>query len=355
MASRRMLLMTEGRLGVFDSKTATCLLRYCASEVVGIVDSHCIGVRTSEILGVDRDVPVVARVSDALYLNPDCLVIGIAPQGGALTGVWRDHVLDAIHEGLNVISGLHAMLNDDPEMASAARAKGVKIWDVRRPPADISIASARALETRALRILTVGTDCNLGKMVTAYELTRALQARGLDACFVPTGQTGIIIAGWGIAIDRVVSDFTAGAVERLVLEQADRDILVIEGQGSLLHPAYSGVTLSLLHGSLPDGIILCHQPRRTRMRGNNLPIAPLSTHIELCRMLADSFHLTQLIGVSLNGFGISDEELRREVDRVQSETGLPTTDVIRFGPDLLAGAIEGLHRSVRDSFGSKIS
>lgn len=342
-----MLVLTEGRLGVFDSKTATCLLRYCAAEVVAVVDSQHVGVRTSALLGVDRDVPVVSRISDALHLNPTCLVIGVAPQGGALTGLCRDHVLDAVWHGLDVICGLHAMLSEDPEIASAAHSQGVSLWDVRRPPDDIPIAGARAREIKAVRILTVGTDCNLGKMVTAYELTRALRARGLDASFVPTGQTGIIIADWGIAIDRVISDFAAGAAERLVLEQAHREVLIIEGQGALLHPAYSGVTLALLHGTLPDGIILCHRPTRTQMHGNNLPIAPLSTHIEICKILTAPLHPAQVVGISLNGFGMDDEELRREIDRIQNETGLPTTDVIRFGPGLLTDAIERLEPAWR--------
>lgn len=345
MATRRMLVMTEGKLGVFDSKTATCLLRYLPDEVVAFLDSQHVGLRTSQLLGVERDVPIVAKVSDALCYEPTCLVIGIAPQGGALTGVWREHVLDAVRRGLHVISGLHTMLNEDPEISSAARGTGVDLWDVRKPPPDIPIANARARATGAVRILTVGTDCNTGKMVTAYELTHALKSRGVDACFVPTGQTGIIIAGWGIAIDRVVSDFAAGAVERLVLEQANRDILLVEGQGALLHPAYSGVTLSLLHGTLPNGIILSHQPIRTHMRGNNLPIPPLRTHIELCELLAAPLHPTQVIGVSLNGFGMTDQDLRRAIDGVQDEIGLPTTDVIRFGPGVLVDAVERLYRA----------
>lgn len=344
MTTRRMLVLTEGNLGVFDSKTATCLVRYCAGEVVALLDSQHVGVRTSEILGVEQDVPIVATVSAALPLNPNCLVIGIAPQGGALALMHRRHVLDALCQGLDVISGLHTMLSEDAEIASAAHATGARLWDVRKPPGDIPIASGRARETKALRILTLGTDCNVGKMVTAYELTLGLRTNGLDACFVPTGQTGMIIAGWGIAIDRVISDFAAGAAERLILEHADREILVVEGQGALLHPAYSGVTLALLHGTLPDGIILCHQPGRTQMRGNNLPIAQLDSHIDLCERLTASLYPAQVVGVSLNGFGMSDQDLRRVVDRVQNDTGLPTTDVIRFGPDVLAGAVERLYK-----------
>ena len=340
--SRRMLVLTEGKLGVFDSKTATCLVRYCPDEVVGLLDSRHVGGRTSEVLGVKRDIPIVARVSEALCFRPTCLVIGTAPQGGVMTALDRKHVLDAVKSGLDVTNGLHTMLNEDSEIASAARAAGVNLWDVRNPPSDISIACARARTTKARRILTAGIDCNVGKMVAAYELTSSLNTQGLDACFVPTGQTGIIIAGWGIAVDRVISDFAAGAVERLVLEQADRDVVVIEGQGALIHPAYSGVALALLHGALPDGIILCHQPGRTRLRGNDEPVSPLKTHIDLYERMSAPLHPAKIIGIALNGFGMNDTDLQREIERTQAETGLPTTDVVRFGAQVLADAVEEL-------------
>ncbi|MFH1739261.1 MAG: DUF1611 domain-containing protein [bacterium] len=343
--SRRMLILTEGKLGVFDSKTATCLVRYCPDEVVGLLDSKHVGVRTSEVLGVNRDIPVVARVSDALRFHPTCLVIGTAPQGGSLTTLDREHVLDAVKNGLDVISGLHTMLNEDEEIASAAGLAGANLWDVRKPPSGIPIACARARRTKALRILTAGVDCNVGKMVTAYELSQSLKTRCLDACFIPTGQTGIIIAGWGIAVDRIISDFAAGAVEQLVLEQAESDVVVVEGQGSLIHPAYSAVALALLHGALPDGVILCHQPGRTRLRGNEEPVAPLKTHIDLYERASAPLHPAKIIGIALNGFRMSDKDLQREIERIREETGLPTTDVIRFGTKVLADAVEDLKRN----------
>ena len=185
----------------------------------------------------------------------------------------------------------------------------------------------------------MGTDCNVGKMVVTYELARILQARGLDAAFIATGQTGVMISGKGIAIDAVAADFIAGAAEQMVVDEGDREIVLVEGQGALIHPGYSGVTLALLHGTLPDGIILCHRPGREFMRGNKEPVASISTHIDLCNRLAGPLHPAKILGVAVNGFGMTGDELNREFERIHKETGLPVTDVVRMGADVLADAI----------------
>lgn len=346
MNKRRMVVLTEGHLGVFSAKTAVCLIRHCPDEVVAVLDCEHVGADVQSVLGVKNHVPVLATVQETLHYQPDTLVIGVAPQGGQLPRTWRRHILEAIHAGMNVHSGLHVYLNDDAEFAQAAREKGVSLWDVRRPPEQLPVARGRAKTTRALRILTIGTDCNVGKMVASLEVANGLKARGADARFIATGQTGIMVSGYGIAIDRTISDFTAGAAEQMMMEHADADVLVVEGQGALLHPGFSGVTLGLLHGTLPDGVIVVHHPGREHMRGNQEAVAPISTHIDLCTRLCAPLHPTRVIGVAINGFGLSDEAFDAECQRASTETGLPVCDVIRQGVDTLVDAVLSLRQSL---------
>ncbi len=274
-------ILAEGGFSEHDAKTATGVLRYGADPVVAVIDSTRAGSRVRDhIPGLDSDVPVVAGVDQALALRPTVLLIGIAPAGGKLPDAWRAAIMRSIEAGLDVESGLHDFLGDDPELAAAAANHGVEIRDLRRPPAGLDVPTGRNLTVDAHVIATVGSDCALGKMTVCLELDLEARRRGLASAFVPTGQTGIAIAGWGIAVDEVVSDFVAGASERLVLEGRERAgagaILWIEGQGSISHPAYSGVTLGLLHGSAPHAQILVHEAGRTHLdMPDGPPIAPL--------------------------------------------------------------------------------
>ncbi|MCH7873625.1 MAG: DUF1611 domain-containing protein, partial [Planctomycetes bacterium] len=261
---RRILLLTEGRLGPFTSKTAASLLRYRPDDIVGLLDSAAAGEDIRKRIPWSPAVPIVATLDDAERLGPDSLFIGVAPVGGQAPAAMRVHIAEALERGIDVVSGLHERLVDDRELAQLATVGGAKIVDVRRPPDNLPVASARARQTHCRRILTVGSDCNVGKMVAALELARAAERRGLKTVFLATGQTGIMISGRGIAIDAVVSDFAAGAIESLVLADAEADVCVIEGQGSITHPGFSGVTLSLLHGSCPDAMILVHHAGRER-------------------------------------------------------------------------------------------
>ena len=231
------------------------------------------------------------------------------------------------------MSGLHRFLSDDPQLADLAKRHNVTLWDVRKPPPDLPIATCKADEVDQTVILTVGSDCRIGKMVTAIELAETARDRGIDAEFCATGQNGIMISGWGIAIDAVVSDFTAGASEQIVLEGATkaRDLLIIEGQGSLVHPGYSGVTLSLLHGSMPDAIIFCHQPSRKIVARYTVPLPPVPELIRQYEMLASPIKPAKVIGIGLNCFDLTEDEAHQAVEDTERETGLPATDVIRFG------------------------
>lgn len=337
---RRMVVLTEGQLGVLESKTANSLIRYCPDEVVAVLDSRYAGEDIERILGIGRGIPIVASIAEALSLQPTMLVIGVAPVGGGLDTSWRPHICAAIEAGMDIVAGLHYYLSSDPEISSLAREKGVRLFDVRRPPNDIPVASGRARETRAKRILTVGSDCSSGKMATALEITRAARKRGIDAEFVATGQTGIMISGWGIAIDRVVSDFVAGAAERLALQAGDHEWAVIEGQGSITHPGYSAVTLGLVHGAAPDVMIFCHQPGRTRVRHfERFALPSCAEQIRVYEEMARFVHPSRVVALSLNTFKLSDADAKQVLIEYEKEIGLPATDPIRFGADKLVDAI----------------
>ncbi len=349
VGARRMLLFSGGLLGVFLSKTATSLVRYCGDEVVGVLDEEHEGGRLEEIIGCGEGIPIFGTFDKALAQSkPDTFVVGVAPVGGGLIPKWRADILKALDAGLDVVAGLHVMLAEDEEFARAAGKSGARIFDVRKAPDDLPVAMMHARESRAFRVLTVGTDCSSGKMVTALELGRLGREAGLDARFVATGQTGIMIAGRGIAVDRVISDFTAGAAERLVIDDADADILFIEGQGSLIHPGYSGVTLSLMHGSLPDAMVMCHVAARQRVAkyGPDVSLPPLAEMIEIYENAMRPVFESRVVAVSLNTYGMDQKQARRAVDEAAGQTGLPATDCVRFGAEAIFEAVREMHDEV---------
>ncbi|MEF8774515.1 MAG: DUF1611 domain-containing protein, partial [Halobacteriales archaeon] len=323
------------------AKTAVGILRYGDQDVVGVIDREQAGTRVSEfgLRDVD-DAPVVASIDDV----PECdaLIIGVAPIGGGFEDSWRPDVRAALERGCDVIAGLHYFLNDDAEFARLAEEHGAELRDVRRPPEDLTVADGTAGDVDAEVVLTVGTDCSSGKMTTTMELVEAARERGVDAAAVPTGQTGIMIEGWGVAVDRAVSDFTAGAVERMVERVGDdHDLLVVEGQGSIVHPAYSAVTTGILHGAQPDGLVLCHVAGREAVHGyESYALPPLSTFVDLYEDLAAPVHETEVLAGALNTAGIDDEVAARETLREYAEAiDAPAIDPVRFGPDAALEAI----------------
>lgn len=343
MTKRRIVILTEGRLDVFGAKTAVSIIRYRKEDVVAILDKDNAGKDPGSIIGVGKGIPIVSNIKETLRLEPTALLIGIAPPGGMLPAEWRKHITDALESNLNIISGLHCHLSDDLEFRKLAHEHKREIWDVRKTPDNIPIGTGKAKETNTLRILTVGSDCNIGKMVSSLEITNAAKKRGFNACFVATGQTGIMIEGSGIAVDHVVSDFISGAAEKLVLERAQYQLLCIEGQGTVIHPAYSGVTLGLLHGSAPQGLILCHQPTRKTLRHfSDFPILPLPYLIELYEKLAQPVHSCKVLGISLNCIDMSDRDALQEILKIERELNLPATDPIKFGVDKFIDVIQPL-------------
>ncbi len=331
MQSRRMVILTEGQLGTFSSKTAASLIRYRSEETVAVLDGVHAGRRLEDVLEVGKGIPVVATLREALAFDPTSLVIGIATPGGVLPEDWRTVIHEAIEHGLEVINGLHTFLNEDEGFARHAGQKGVRLWDVRQPPGDLDVGRHLVHGLPNLRVLTVGADSSIGKKIAAIEIDRAARDSGWDAEFVATGQTGIMIAGSGIAVDTVAADYISGAVERLVLERKHRELLVIEGQGTILHPSYSGVSLGLLHGAAPQALVLCHQPGRDVMRNVPVDVPDYEELIRVHEAVARPLFPCRVVAVSLNCFGMSLEDARREVDRVEQETGLPATDCVKFG------------------------
>lgn len=340
MAKRRYLVLAPGAFGD-DAKTAHGVIRYGHDDVVGVIDPTLAGKRVSDVLPMLRsDAPIVASVADGLAFAPTALLIGTAPMGGALPVEWRAEVLAAIDAKLEIVSGLHSMLADDVEFAAAARANGTRIWDVRQPP-DIPIFSGAAFDVKPPVLLMVGNDCAVGKMTVALELCASARARGKDAAFVPTGQTGIMIAGWGISVDRVISDFATGAAEQLVLHAAadNPDMIVVEGQGGINHPAYAPVTLSLLFGTAPDSLVLvCEVPRRN-MKGFKTPVLEYKQLIALHETLCGTVKPADVIGIALNTRALDDADARAEIARARAETGLPAEDVVRYGAQAFYDAV----------------
>ena len=348
IGERRIAVLAEGSFDLLEAKTAVGVIRYGRDPVVAVVDSRYTGQSAADIVGVGDVVPMVESVAAALAYKPNTLLLGTAPRGGVLPPAWRRQVIHAMNEGLDVINGLHHFLEEDEELAGVARSCGVDLWDVRRVPDEHRVADTRAHQLDATIVLTVGSDCNVGKMSASLELDAAARRAGHRTAFVATGQTGIIIAGWGVAIDRVISDFAAGASEDLVMRGAELgDIVFVEGQGSLIHPGYSGVTLSLIHGSAPDGMILCHQVTRTTIRRYTLPVPPLSDLVQLHRQATAHVKPASVIGIALNTFGLDETAAQQVVAETAAETGLPTTDPVRFGAQPLLAAVEALHDHCR--------
>jgi uncharacterized NAD-dependent epimerase/dehydratase family protein len=354
MAHRRYLIIADGDFGPMSSKTANAVIRYRPERVLGVLDREHAGRVVEDVLGFGGAIPIVASIREGLALGPDTILIGIAPVGGRMPEEWRGWLAEALDAGCDLVSGLHTFLGDDPLLAQRAAAAGRTISDIRRPPADLPVASGRARLLDAYVVLTVGTDCNVGKMTAQLQLVRGLEHRGLRTRFVATGQTGIMLEGWGIAVDAVVADFVAGAAEQITLEGArDADVVLVEGQGSINHPGYSGVTVGLLHGSCPSGLILCHQASRQRIddgREQWLPIPPLTEYVRLYEAIGSAVHPTRVIGISLNTYDLNEPAARAACAAAARDTGLPATDPVRFDPAPLLDAVAaGRERRRRDS------
>jgi uncharacterized NAD-dependent epimerase/dehydratase family protein len=328
VSEKRYLILAEGRSGdPHYGKTARGVIRYAPDPTVAVLDST----RAGE---TQDGIPIVATVEEALPFEPTTAVVGVATQGGRFPPEWRDLLKASITNGLDVESGLHEFISEDPELAELAARHNVELRDLRKPPAELNVPTGENLEIPAQIALTVGSDCAIGKKTVALELDLEARRRGLASVFVPTGQTGIAIAGWGIAVDAVVSDFLAGAAERLVVEGHRRggELLFVEGQGSLSHPAYSGVTLGLIHGSAPHVFVLCHRAGATEIEGYpGHPLPSLLELVELHERIALPLRPARVACLALNTAGLDDDAARAAIAAATEETGLPADDPVRFG------------------------
>lgn len=340
---RRVVILTEGYFGDLEAKTATGLIMYKPEEVVAVLDSTKAGKTVQQVMGFGGEIPIVAGIVDSLKYKPNALLIGIAPRGGKLPSEWRGVIQQAMENGMDLISGLHDMLNDDPELSALALRMRVKIHDLRESKQYNKVSTGDPSLIKAKVILTVGTDCKTGKMVTALELARQARKFGWNSFFVATGQTGMVIAGEGIPIDSIIGDFMSGAIEEFIIEKSGSyDLLCVEGQGTIIHPGYSGVSLALIHGSLPDAMVLCHYPSRERIKNYRVRIPPLSELVKLHEEIAQPVKPCRVVGISLNTSHLSLDDARREIERIEDETELPTVDPIRFGCEELIKAMEFL-------------
>lgn len=332
----------EANLGEIDGKTANGLVRHSETyEIVAVIDSVRAGSDAGSVIDdVPNGIPVVTDLAAALALSatvPDHFIFGMAPSSGMLSSTERTLVLEAMGLGMNVVNGLHEFLNEDPEFAAAAMGNDVAILDVRRPRAkkDLRMFSGRIAEVTCPRVAVLGTDGAIGKRTTATILTNALRARGLRAVMVSTGQTGLIQGGrYGVALDAIPSQFCSGEMEAAVLEAfegEDPDVIVIEGQGALSHPAYLTSTF-ILRGSKPDAVVLQHAPARSRLGDFGDVVMPTpESEIHLIQTFAD----TRVIGLTINHENMTDAEVTAAITLYEVELGIPATDALTRSPDRL--------------------
>jgi uncharacterized NAD-dependent epimerase/dehydratase family protein len=313
-------------------------MRYAPEKVVALLDTE----RAGE---TEQGFPIVGSVNDSLCFNPTTALVGVATAGGRFPPAFREQIRSCIAKGLDVENGLHEFISTDAEFVDLARKYNVELRDLRKSPADLNVPTGANLDVPATIVLTVGSDCAIGKMTVAIELDREARRRGVASEFIPTGQTGIAIAGWGIAVDAVVADFIAGAAERLVVEGHRRggELLIVEGQGSLLHPQYSGVTLGLYHGSAPHALVLCHLAgQRYVADDERFPIPPWKELIELHEHSALIARPARVVCIALNTRDLDEQSARRAIEAAEDATGLPAGDPVRFGAERLAETLATL-------------
>jgi uncharacterized NAD-dependent epimerase/dehydratase family protein len=343
---RRIAILAEGAFNWHSGKTATGVIRYSQDTVVAVIDSANAGKDVAQTLRgpIGAGIPVVRDIHEAITYHPDTLMIGVAISGGVLPTAWHWQLLTAIEAGLNIVNGLHTFVSEDDELRAAAEKYGVTIWDVRRPPDKKIVARFTPHRPGSHTILMVGSDCSTGKMTTALEINHEALKRGMNSAFVATGQTGIMIANNGLPVDRIISDFIAGMVEEMVLDFTEKhDWVFVEGQGALNHPGFSPVTLGLIHGSVPDAMIFCHNAGATTIVGyENCPLPSLTRLIQINEEAVSWIRPTppsKVVGIALVTQGMSEQQAKDAIKRAEDETGLPVTDTWRFGSGVLVDAL----------------
>ena len=338
--NKRIAILCHDAFNYILNKTGNMLIRYRTDEVVAIIDKSKAGKTAESELGYGGDIPVVENFASCNGIKPDTLVIGNASQGGFISDEYRKEVVAAIQSGCDIISGMHQFLQDDPELVNLADEYGVTLTDLRRPPYPPNFPKGSWHNRTIPVLLIVGTDCDTGKMTTGWEITQRLKKRGRKVQFIGTGQTGILLSGAGVPIDAVTADFMAGEIEHVIDQCPDEtELVIVEGQGSLTNQYYAGVTLGLLHGAMPDYMIMTHDPGRPE-DVTDFPISSMKQVMKLHIDLMENFRVSTFLGINLLTFNLSEDDAIAEINRTEEEYGIPTTDLVRFGDMNFIDAIE---------------
>ena len=341
-SKKRFVVLCHDAFNYIKNKTGNMLIRYRPDEVVAVIDREKVGSNCEEEVGVGGDTPVLANFNAALPYKPDTLVIGNATQGGFITEEYRDEIANAINAGCDVISGMHQFLNDDDDLRSRAEKRGVQLIDLRMAPNPPHFPTGSWQNRKIPVLLIVGTDCDTGKMTTAWELSKRLKDRGRRVEFIGTGQTGILLSGSGVPIDSVKADFMAGEIEYLIDNVPNNtELVIVEGQGALTNQFYAGVTLGLMHGAMPDYMLMTHDPSRD-LDVTDFPMTTMKHVMDLHLDLMKSFKQSRFIGINLLTFAFDNEKALKIIENSRTEFNMETTDLIRFGDKGLIDAIEGV-------------
>jgi len=332
--SDKIAIWMESSLDDDYGKMGISALRYLDNEILCVIDSVFAGKKISEVSIIKKDIPIVDNINKAKAMGANVLLLGVLTSGGVRPNSWNDLIKEALNQGMSIINGLHDQVY--PDFSKYLTNKSQWIWDTRVPQFIPKIGSARASNLSNKRVLMIGTDMAAGKMTVGLELYSYLKEKQINAGFVATGQVGITVTGKGIPLDAYKLDHACGAVESAVMEQKDKDIVVVEGQGSILHPG-STATLPLMRGTCPTHMILCHIARNDSLRSlDNIKIPDLKKFIKLNEELATvigTYPETKVIGIALNTTLMTDEAAKEFIKKTEEETGLPVTDVVRYGGD----------------------
>jgi uncharacterized NAD-dependent epimerase/dehydratase family protein len=354
-----LVILSEGYFGQSQSKLALGVIRYGKWPISAVIDSNHAGKTVRQVTGIPNEAPIVSNLEAAMRFGPKAMLIGTAPPGGQLPPQWRSLLRQAIEQGLHLINGLHFFLSQEPELVALAKQRQVSLWDVRDPEGygqgRFQAINLQEKRPENLKVITlVGSDCAVGKMHTALELHAATQQLGESSAFVATGQTGILITGRGVPLDRLIGDFMAGGIETCIQEETSlleqkapghSHYVFVEGQGSIIHPAYSGVTLALLHGSNPDALILCHKAQLETVRHYpQIVIPPMKELIAMYETAASWVRpagqpKAHVAGISVNTAALAEEEAERYLHQIRLETGLSATDPVRYDVQSLLEAL----------------
>ena len=339
---KKIVILSHGAFNYIKNKTGNMLIRYRTDEVIAVLDRTKSGMTASDELGYGDNIPVLDSFDACVDFEPDTLVIGNASQGGVISDDYRAEVIKAIEFGCDIISGMHHFINDDVEFVQLAEKHNVSLFDLRRPPDPPNFPKGSWHKRKIPVLLIVGTDCDTGKMTTAWEVSERLKSRGRKVEFIGTGQTGILLSGAGVPIDAVKADFMAGEIEHLIDKVSeDTELIIVEGQGALTNQYYAGVTLGLLHGAMPDYMLMTHDPARD-LDVTDYPMATMRLVMDMHLDLMSNFKKSKFIGINLLTFKLSDEDAKKEIDKVKEEYSMATTDLIRYGSNELIETIEDL-------------